>query len=156
MKNIDFSSRTFRNEFKAAAIADLSKWVIKKYIAKVLKNMEDLGMALEHACNRVQLPRPHNLSLVKLFNTGKFILHSRIVPVTVVELIDLQFDKYIRNDGRCKMSPSVDMKCDNQKTYSLLQYSYELSIRENLCFLKCWEQYKLCATQELLLLDLLG
>ena len=116
LKNIDFPSRTFRNEFKAAALADLSKWVIKKYIAKVLKNMEDLGMALEHACNRVQLPRLHNLNLVKLFNTGKFILHSRIVPVTVVELIDLQLDKYIRNEGTCKMSPSVDMKCDNQKT----------------------------------------
>ena len=46
----------FRNAFKATInIVDKSKWVIKKYILKAVKNM-DLGMALQdHARKQVQL-----------------------------------------------------------------------------------------------------
>ena len=51
-----FSSGTFRNAFKATDIADGSKCFIKKYIPKAVKNMEDLGMALEdHVHKQVQL-----------------------------------------------------------------------------------------------------
>ena len=52
-----FLNGAFRNAFKATInIADGSKWVIKKYIPKAVKNMEDLGMALQdHARKQVQL-----------------------------------------------------------------------------------------------------
>ena len=42
-----FSREAFGNAFKATDIADGSKWVIKKYIPKAVKNMEDLRMTLE-------------------------------------------------------------------------------------------------------------
>ena len=49
-----FSSGAFRKAFKATDIVDGSKWVIKKYTPKAVKNMEDLGMALEdHARKQV-------------------------------------------------------------------------------------------------------
>ena len=57
VEKYQFLNGALRNAFKATInIADKSKWVIKKYILKAVKNMEDLDMALqEHARKQVQL-----------------------------------------------------------------------------------------------------
>ena len=77
------------------------------------------------------------------------------VPVTVEEFIDGQFAKYINNDGRCKTLPPGDMKCVYQKVQSLVHYSYELSLRGNLCSLTYREACTIYTTQKSLLLSYL-
>ena len=51
-----FSSRVFRNAFKATDMPGGSKWVFRKYIPKAVKNMENFGMILaDYAHKHVKL-----------------------------------------------------------------------------------------------------
>ena len=99
-----FSSGTFRKAFKATDIVDGSKWVIKKYILKAVKNMENLGMALQHhGRKQVQLHTAARNITQRCTKTappefGKTFQYGKVyfgflndVPVTLEELIDGQF-----------------------------------------------------------------
>ena len=137
-----FSSGTFRKAFKATDTVDESKWVIKKYILKAVKNMKNLSMALDHGRKQVQLHTAARNVTQRCAKTappefGETFQYGKVyfgflndVPVTLEELIDGQFAKYINNDGKCKTLSPGDKKCIYQKAQSLVHYSYELSKRK--------------------------
>ena len=131
-------SRTFLNAFKATGRADGSKWFIKKYIPKAVKNIEDLGMILEdHARKQVQLHSAagniaQRCAKTALPEFGEKFQYGKVycgflndVAVTVEEFIHGQFAKYINNDGKYKMLPLGEMKSVCQKAQSLIHYSYK-------------------------------